>query len=197
MHHDFPIDPDSIIETSSTAVCDTSPAEMQPQPFHFPKASSDCRNENYALMLRSCFCGRDSELSSAICYLYQSIRFSCCSDELCTALYDMAMRRFKAAKLLGDLICSLGSDPKFFCGKSGNAPAGSWWNASPTVLRYPQHIGDALQTAIRRERAMAEEYKSFAAYIDDVSVCRILEQLRSEKLQDIHTLTLFYTRFCS
>ena len=198
MHHRFPVDPDSIFDFDhpNLAKSDTPPAPSVPLPC-CPQAAASAPNDKYAAMLRSDYCGRDSELSLAFCYLYQSIRFGCCSKELCGCLYDMAMRRIKAAKLLGDLICSLGSDPKYFCGHSGNAPAGSWWNASPTVLKYPQHLGDAIQSAIKRERFLLEEYKNLLSYIDDDGICAVLKTLKAEKEQDIETLQLHYSRFCS
>ncbi|MBQ2751023.1 MAG: manganese catalase family protein [Oscillospiraceae bacterium] len=202
MNRDFPVDPDSIIEFAPPKEAKAEsliPAFAEPilPPPCCPKAAADGPNEKYAAILRSVFCGRDSELSLALCYLYQSMRFGCCGDELCASLYNFALHRFKAVKLLGDLICSLGSDPKFFCGHVGNSPAGSWWNASPTVLRYPQHLGDAIKSAINREQILSQEYKNLLNYLDDDGICRALKEIKSEKDEDITALTLLHSRFCS
>ena len=202
MNCDFPVDPDSIIDLSPTESSNSKPvlslSSDHPSPFVCcPKAKADNLNDKYAAILRSVFCGRDSEFSLAVCYLYQSMRFGCCGEELCSIFYAHSLRRFKAVKLLGDLICSLGSDPKFFCGHIGNSPAGSWWNASPTVLKYPQHLGDALKSAISREQFLSQEYKNLLCYIDDEGICRTLREIKDEKDNDISELILLYSRFCS
>ena len=130
-------------------------------------------------------------------YIYQSVRFGCCSDELCSVLYQISLHKLKHLKLLGDLLCSLGGDPKYFCGISPNAIAGSWWNASPTVLKYPCDVGEGLNCLLTLERESAQEYKSIAAYADDCGIKSALKEILTEKEQDIEKLTLLYTRFCS
>ena len=98
---------------------------------------------------------------------------------------------------MGDLLLSLGSDPKYFCGISPNSVAGSWWNASPTVMRYPCDLGQALQNNIMQEKETAEEYKNIIAYVDDNGIIAALKEILSEKKQDIDRLHLLYNRFCS
>ena len=206
MREKFPIDPDSII------LLEESSAELQhggeyvqelrcekksfPCPV-CPHAKAEHQNEKFAVFIRSCFCGKRSELTLLTCYLYQSIRFGCCSDELCAALYHIAEHKLKHLKLLGDLLCSLGSDPKYFCGVSPNAIAGSWWNASPTVVKYPCDIGEAITCLLALEQESAHEYKSIAAYSDDEGIKSALKEILTEKEQDIENLSLLYTRFCS
>jgi len=208
MHDNFPIDPDSIMEFEEKPLLHHShddgsyieklsckkKASTCPD---CPHAKADQKNEKFAIFIRSCFCGRRSELTLMNSYLYQSIRFGCCSDELCAILYSLAQRKLKHLKLLGDLLCSLGSDPKFFCGISPNAIAGSWWNTSPTVIKYPCDAGEAMQHMLKMERESAQEYKNIKAYVDDNGIKSALSEILNEKEQDIENLTLLYTRFCS
>jgi len=97
MNRDFPVDPDSIIELAPPKEQKTESLIPAAQPILplpcCPKASADSPNDKYAAILRSIVCGRDSELSLALRYLYQSMRFGCCGDELCAALYNFSFRR--------------------------------------------------------------------------------------------------------
>ncbi len=208
MRDTFPIDPDSIIDLEQQSkppsphcsgqyieklCCEKGPAPCA----ECPHAKAEHRNEKYAVFMRSCFAGKRSELTLMMCYLYQSVRFACCSDELCAVLYRLARSKMRHLKMLGDLLCSLGSDPKYFCGISPNAIAGSWWNSSPAVIKYPNDLGEALHHALIMEKESADEYKSIKAYVDDDGIKSALKEILSEKEQDINDLTLLYTRFCS
>ena len=208
MRDTFPIDPDSIMEFEEKAASHSAQNDGQyieklrcsktPTPcISCPHAKADQKNEKYAIFIRSCFSGRRSELTLMTSYLYQSIRFGCCSDELCAVLYSISEHKLKHLKILGDLLCSLGSDPKFFCGVSPNAIAGSWWNTAPTVIKYPCDVGEGLQYLLMMEKESAAEYKSIKAYVDDCGIKSALEEILTEKEQDIKNLSLLYTRFCS
>ena len=160
-------------------------------------AKAEAQNEKYAAIIRSRFSGRDSEMSSLVCFIYQAIKFSVCSEEFCQAIYDIILEKLGHIRVLGELLLSLGGEPKFFCGVSPNAIAGSWWNASPAVIQYPADLGQALQSNISREKESIAEYKSISAYIDDKGVCSALQGIILEKEKHLETFSLLYTRFCS
>jgi len=208
MRDSFPIDPDSIIEPEEKTeaphphhdgeyierlCCNKKPTFQM----KCPHAQADKQNEKFAVFIRSCFCGKRSELTLMTAYLYQSVKFGCCSEELCSTLYTLSVRKHKHLKMLGDLLCSLGGDPKYFCGISPNAIAGSWWNTSPTVIKYPCDIGEAIKYLLAMEKESAEEYNNIKAYVDDCGIKSALTEIIDEKKQDIEILTLLYTRFCS
>ena len=208
MRNSFPIDPDSIIEPEERPTAshphhdgeyiESLCCETKPKPcLNCPHARADKQNEKFAVFIRSCFCGKRSELTFMTAYLYQSIKFGCCGEEICSVLYSLSVRKHKHLKMLGDLLCSLGSDPRYFCGVSPNAIAGSWWNTSPTVLKYPCDIGEAIKYMLTLEKESTEEYKNIKAYVDDGGIKTALSEIIDEKEQDIENLALLYTRFCS
>jgi len=112
MRDTFPVDPDSIIqphpqntddtvffcsknESGTPAVCShhTDKHDTKSCSHWCPTAKADSVNEKYAVFIRSSFSGRQSELTLAMSYLYQSIKFACCSHELCSVFYELCLSK--------------------------------------------------------------------------------------------------------
>lgn len=166
-----------------------------PEPYPPPVATAP--NENYALLVRSSFCGRESELTAVMTYFYHAVRFAECGAALSRTLLDIAICEMHHLDLLSRLLLSLGSDPRFYCALAPNDNPGGWWSALPdTIICYAPDLGAALRADIESERAAIAEYQSAAAYIDDPGISALLLRiLRDEQ----HHLALFeelYRRFC-
>ncbi len=166
-----------------------------PQPY--PNAAANAENERYARIIRNSFAGRESALTAMMTYLYQSIRFGDCADDLRETLWGISMCKMYHMRLLGELLLSLGGEPKYFYCTPPNANSGTWWSAQPAVMTYSKNLGDALRAAIEAEKAGIEEHKSTINYVDDQGVCTLLKRIVLDEEYHLKILTELYKRFCS
>lgn len=81
----------------------------------YPPAKARAENERYARIIRNSFAGRDSVLTAVLTCFYHSMRFEECAADLQKAFLGIAICKMHHLKLLGELLISLGSDPRFFC----------------------------------------------------------------------------------
>lgn len=166
-----------------------------PQPY--PKAAADTPNERYARIIRNSFSGRESALTAMMTYLYQAIRFGDCAQELGETLWGISMCKMYHMRLFGELLLSLGGEPKYFYVMPPNSNSGSWWSAQPAIVSYSKNLGDALKCSIEAEKACIDEHKSIANYVDDPGVCALLKRIILDEEYHLALLTELYKRFCS
>lgn len=166
-----------------------------PQPY--PMARANAANERYARIIRNSFAGRESALTAMMNYLYQSIRFGECADDLREMLAAIAQCKMFHLRLLGELLMSLGGDPKYFYCMPPNANSGTWWTAQPAIVTYSKILGDALKADIQAEKASIEEHKNAANYVDDEGVRALLKRIVMDEEYHLKIFTELHKRFCS
>ncbi len=166
-----------------------------PQPY--PKAAANAENERYARIIRNSFSGRESALTAMMTYLYQSICFGACADDLRETLWGISMCKMYHMRLLGELLMSLGGEPKYFYRSPPNANSGIWWSAQPGIVTYSKTLGDALKWAIEAEKAGIEEHRSTVNYVDDEGICALLKRILLDEEYHLKLFTELYKRFCS
>lgn len=195
------MDPDSIVKDApSQPACPADKVEPQPgacQPLPYPRPEAKEKNEHYAKLIRSSFCGGNSELTAVMAYFYHSLRFCECSKELSDALLGISRCEMIHLSLLGRLLCSLGGDPKFFCCLPPNANPGGWWSAKPSVVPYSRDLGEALLNDIKLEEGAIEEYQSAAGYIDDEHIQALINRILLDERGHLLLFKSLYQRFCS
>lgn len=193
------MDPDSIVTRAEPAPpCvpeKPQPSACQPLPYPSPVACE--KNEHYAKLIRSSFCGNDSELTAVMTYFYHSLRFSECSEELAQELIGISRCEMIHLSLLGRLLRSLGGDPKFFCCLPPNANPGGWWSANPAVVPYSRDLGEAILNDIKLEEGAIEEYQSAAAYIDDENIRALIKRIILDEEGHLLLFKAMYQRYCS
>lgn len=163
----------------------------------YPPAKAVTHNEKYAELIRGSFSGRESELSSAASCLYHGLKFSISCPELSRAFMGIAVCELRHLMLLGELLVSLGGDPRFFCCLPTNSIAGGWWNAHPVTLSYHSTTDAALKSGISAKKGSIAEYKSISEYIDDGNIRLLLKRIIADEELHLETLESLYTRFCS
>ncbi|HWP50953.1 MAG TPA: ferritin-like domain-containing protein [Clostridia bacterium] len=166
-----------------------------PQPY--PVAKANAENERYARIIRNSFAGCESTLTAMMTYLYQSMRFGDCADDLREMLAAIAQCKMYHLKLLGELLLSLGGDPKYFYCTPPNFNSGSWWAAQPTIVTYSKILGDALTADIAAEKASIEEHNSTINYVDDEGIRALLKRIVLDEEYHLKILTELHKRFCS
>lgn len=214
----LPLDPDSIMpqmeitpsKTPSMPPLSPSPTYtdyIQPEcaqhnqygfclPQPYPPARAYAENERYARIIRNSFAGKESALTAMLTCIYHSIRFAECAADLQDILIDIAICKMHHLKLLGELLISLGSDPRFFCCLPPNANPGGWWSAQPSTVAYSKNLGEALHANIEAEKATLEEYHNAINYIDDDGICTLLKRIVLDKEYHLKIFTELYKRFC-
>ena len=163
----------------------------------YPPAKANAENERYARIIRNSFAGCESALTAMMTYLYQSIRFGDCADDLREMLAAIALCKMYHLRLLGELLVSLGSDPKYFYCMPPNANSGTWWTAQPTMVTYSKILGDALKADIEAEKASIEEHKNAINYVDDEGIRALLMRIVMDEEYHLKIFTELYKRFCS
>ena len=166
-----------------------------PQPY--PSAVADAQNERYARIIRNSYSGRESALTAMMTYLYQAIRLGGFNEDLRETLWGISVCKMYHMRLFGELLLSLGSDPKYFYHMPQNARAGTWWSAQAGIVNYAKNLGDALKSAIETEKDGIDEHKSAINYIDDPGVCALLKRIVLDEEYHLALLTELYQRFCS
>ncbi len=163
----------------------------------YPEATANAENERYARIIRNSFAGRESALTGMMTYLYQAIRFGDCADDLRETLWGISVCKMYHMRLFGELLLSLGGDPKYFYCAPPNASSGTWWSAQPPVMTYCQNLGDALKSSIEAEKACIEEHRSVINYVDDAGICALLKRIVLDEEYHLKILTELHKRFCS
>lgn len=166
-----------------------------PQPYPIAKANAE--NERYARIIRNSFSGRESALTAMMTYLYQSMRFGECADDLREMLAAIALCKMFHLRLLGELLVSLGSNPKYFYCMPPNANSGTWWAAQPANVTYSKILGDALKADIEAEKASIEEHKNTINYVDDEGIRALLKRIVMDEEYHLKIFTELHKRFCS
>ncbi len=166
-------------------------------PLPYPQAKASAENDRYARIIRNSFAGRESALTAMMTYLYQAIRFGECGDDLREMLIAIAQCKMRHLRLLGELLMSLGGDPKYFYRSSPNANSGSWWTAQPAIVTYSKILGDALKADIEAEKAAVEEHKSIINYMDDEGVRALLKRIVMDEEFHLKIFTELHKRYCS
>lgn len=167
-----------------------------PQPY--PTAKANAENERYARIIRNSFAGRESALTAMMTYLYQSICFSECADDLRETLAAIALCKMFHLRLLGELLVSLGSNSKYyFYSMPPNANSGTWWSSYPANITYAKILGDALKADIEAEKASIDEHKSTIDYVDDEGIRALLKRIVMDEEYHLKIFTELYKRFCS
>ena len=163
----------------------------------YPTARAVAPNDRYGRMIRSSYSGRESALSCMMNLLYHALRFSECSEDVKTTLFDIAICKLHHLKLLGELLCTLGGDPKFFYFTAPTGNTTSWWAANPATLTYAKNLGEALKADIAAEKNAIEEHYNAINYIDDNGVTTLLKRIVQDEEFHLKILTELYQRFCS
>ncbi|MFV0497321.1 MAG: hypothetical protein ACK5L0_03995 [Candidatus Fimivivens sp.] len=166
-----------------------------PQPY--PAAKANAENERYACIIRNGFAGRESVLTAMMTYLYQSIYFGACDDDLREMLAAIALCKMFHLRLLGELLMSLGSNPKYFCCMPPNVSCGTWWAAQPVNVAYSKILSDALNADIELEKASIDEHKNTINYVDDEGIRTLLKRIVMDEKYHLKMLTELHKRFCS
>lgn len=166
-----------------------------PQPY--PTAKANAANERYGRMIRNSFTGRESALTAMMTYLYQSMRFGECAEDLRETLWAISVCKMYHMRLLGELLISLGGDPKFFYCSPPNAASGSWWAAQPNIVTYSKNLGDALKAGISAEKAVIEEHNNIINYVDDEGLRALLKRIVLDEEYHLKIVTELHKRFCS
>lgn len=166
-------------------------------PQSYPDAKANAENERYARIIRNSFAGRESALTAMMTYLYQAIRFGDCADDLRETLWGISVCKMYHMRLLGELLMSLGGDPKYFYCAPPNASSGTWWSAQPAIITYSKNLGDALKSSIEAEKACIEEHQSALNYVDDEGVCALLKRIVLDEEYHLKILSELHKRFCS
>ena len=163
----------------------------------YPVARSSSPNDRYGRIIRNSYSGRESELTGMLNLLYHALRFSECAEDVKTILLEIAACKLFHLSLLGELLSSLGGDPKFFYFLSQTGNATSWWAANPTTLTYAKNLGEALKADIDAEKAAIDAHYSAINYIDDSDVTNLLKRIVRDEEYHLKILTELYQRFCS
>lgn len=166
-------------------------------PLPYPEAKASAENDGYARIIRNSFAGRESALTAMMTYLYQGIRFGECGEDLREMLLAIARCKMHHLQLLGDLLFSLGGEPKYFYRFPPNANSGSWWTAQPAIVTYSRILGDALNADIEAEKVAIDEHKSTINYIDDEGVRALLKRLVLDEEYHLKIVTELHKRYCS
>lgn len=166
-----------------------------PQPY--PKAAANAQNERYARIIRNSFAGRESALTAMMTCLYQSMRFGECAEDLREMLTAIALCKMYHLRLLGELLLSLGGDPKFFCCMPSNNNRGVWWMAQPATVTYSNNLGDALKANIEAEKASIEEHNNTINYVDDEGIRALLKRIVLDEEYHLKIFTELHQCFCS
>ncbi len=205
----LPLDPDSIVR----ACCMTPPAwrksadssGLQPKnepggclPQPYPPPVAECPCEQSIRMICGAYCGIDcSELGAAMQYIYHAMRFEECSSQAAAQLVDIAVCEMRHLQLLGHLLCSLGSAPKFYAPRrAAHGMKDCWWTAQPPAIFYADQLKDALCANIELEKRGIDGYCRMIKQTNDPGIVRLFERILLDEEEHLRIFTALLQRFC-
>jgi bacterioferritin len=149
----------------------------------YPEAKAEGHNERYAMLLQDAYAdGGKSEMTAISQYIHHHITIQnkeIANTELCISLVEM-----KHLSLLGDLIRSLGGNPKY---RRTNK---LWWNGGE--VNYGDTAEFKLKLDIESEKEAIEGYKTLISEIKDRNVVRVLERILEDEMMHLQIFTDLY-----
>lgn len=112
----LPLDPDSLPLNGRSSGRGTAQRHSHGCPSKpYPIAAAQTKNRQYVRMIRNVYCGSGcSELNAAMQYFYHSLILRECAPQVSREILNIAICEMHHLELLGQLLCSMGSEPKFF-----------------------------------------------------------------------------------
>ena len=112
----LPLDPDSMPLNGRSPGRETERRHSHGYPpKSYPIAAAQTKNQQYVRMIRNAYCGSGcSELDAVMQYFYHSLILRECTPQVSREISNIAICEMHHLELLGQLLCSMGSEPKFF-----------------------------------------------------------------------------------
>lgn len=136
-------------------------------------------NQRETGWLYDLYAGRFSELSAICAYEYQSV-FSQNNEKVLYILNGIAKVEMLHLKLFAHALFNFGNDPVF--SRRYNFFSGSYVN-------YQKNMIDFLQEDIQAEEQTIKNYKEFARYTQNESLCELLSRIALDEELHVNLLT--------
>ena len=195
----LPLDPDSMPLNGRSPGRETERRHSHGYPpKSYPIAAAQTKNQQYVRMIRNAYCGSGCpELDAVMQYFYHSLILRECTPQVSREISNIAICEMHHLELLGQLLCSMGSEPKFFA--SHCLPHGMqnvWWSARPGRIVYAGELGPALRADIQLKTGIIENYRRIVREISDSGIVRLLERILLDEEEHLRIFTALLQRFC-
>ena len=195
----LPLDPDSLPlngRSSGQGTAQRHSHGCPPKPY--PIAAAQTKNRQYVRMIRNVYCGSGcSELNAAMQYFYHSLILRECAPQVSREILNIAICEMHHLELLGQLLCSMGSEPKFFASRcSPHGMQNVWWSAKPGGIVYAGELGPALQADVQLKTGIIENYCRITREISDPGIVQLAERILLDEEDHLRIFTALLQRFC-
>ncbi len=146
----------------------------------YPTTETGERNPCWAALLYNDYAGGVGELGAITKYIYQALTVAGDNSELASDLRCIAMTEMRHLELVGELIVSLGGDPKY---RTLERCAERWWSGGN--LNYCRDIRYFLREDIKCEQKAIAGYRLRLCQIRNEAVQTLIERIIKDELRHI------------
>lgn len=211
-HNQRSLDPDSIMGTPrmSPMMMPGHPGTPFGPPQHqqavhtgclslpYPPAVAKCPSPQSIRLIRGAYCGVEcSELSALMQFFYHSMILEECAPQASAELMKISICEMHHLHLLGKLLCSMGSTPKFFAPRrSSRAHQDCWWTAQPPSVNYTDQMKEAICADIEVKKKAIADYQRIVAQCNDPGIVQLIERIILDEEEHLRIFSALLQRFC-
>ncbi len=139
----------------------------------YPPIKAECKNPNYANLLKIDYCGAVSEMSAITQYINNENRLSLEMCQMAKIILGIAMAEMMHLQKLGEMICLLGGNIDYMI-RLNNGRQKMW---TPQYLSIPQNLNEMIKADIEAEKAAINQYMAHIKMINDKYINAVLSRI--------------------
>ena len=139
----------------------------------YPPIKAECKNPNYASLLKIDYCGAVSEMSAITQYINNENRLSLKMCQTAKTILGIAMAEMMHLQKLGEMICLLGGNIDYVA-RMNNGRQNMW---TPKYLSIPQNLNEMIKADIEAEKAAINQYMAHINMINDQYINAVLSRI--------------------
>lgn len=155
----------------------------------YPPIEGVSENKHYACLVKSAYCGPESEMTAVLQYFYYSCQLKDVFDEGYKDLKYIAIVEMEHMDMLARLVMALGGDA---CYTVRTSMGESYWNAK--IIKCSKTPRQIILESIVSEEAAIDGYMELCRNINDEAVTSVIQRIVMDERCHLDILRQLYKK---